>query len=193
MAKTGAQKAMDKVMAVPAVAEELMKKVDPAKVNIWERRMVNPGRESVSPIMLREDGFTVRFINTEVQGRFHRAVYDQGWEAVKVEELRDAPDMLGLTPAADGFVRRGERGQEVLMKIPTIVFKQIQKRKGQIEMDSLRRTRQNLSEAAARQFGANAGEWASGKSIGEDVSGLKGRVVDYVETRVIDSEEEGGE
>lgn len=193
MAKTMAQAAMDKVTKMPEVAADLKKNVDPAKVNVWERRMVNPGRESTTPITLKQDGFTVRFVNTEVQGRFHRAVYDQGWEPVKVEELRDAPDMLGLTPATDGFVRRGERGQEVLMKIPTVVFKQIQRRKAQLEIESLRKTKKNLAEAAARQYGANAGDWASGNSIDESISGLKGRVVDTVETRVIDSEEDGGE
>lgn len=166
--------------------------VDPKKVQIWERRFVNPGRESAQSIHLRDEGFETRWVNTGVEGRFHRAVHEQGWTPVRPSELGEDPADLGFQVVGE-TVRRGERGVEVLMKIPTSVFKLIRQRKGQLEIESLKKTRQNIAEATARQFGSEAGDWAfDGRPADEDrpVSGLRGKVLDYRERRVVDSQEE---
>lgn len=192
MAETRAQAAMKRVTEVPNLKEELKKAVDPKRVGIWERRLVNPGRESTVPVVLKDESFTTRWVNTVVEGRFFRATHEQGWEPVRPDELMDSPEDLGFQTVGS-TIRRGDKGVEVLMKMPTVVFKKIQRRKAQLELDSMRKTREQLSNAAAQRYGSNAGDWASGRSIDPDqaVSGLKGKVLDFHERRVIDSEGEG--
>lgn len=188
MAQTAAAKAMKETMAMPDIVGEAKKQVDPSRVSIWERRMINPGRQSSTPVLLKEEGWEVRWVNTAVEGRFQRAVYEQGWMPVRTEELRDAPDVLGMEKREDGLARRGERGAEVLMKLPSPIFQRIQRRKAQIEIESLKKTREQLANAAASRFGGNAGDWATGQSIDEGVSGLRGKIVDSKERMVITPE-----
>lgn len=182
--------AMKKVMPAPIMADELKKKVDPSRVAVWERRLVNPGRSPSTPIALREDGVVTRWINTANEGRFHRAVYDQGWEPVRVDDLRDDPKLLGFQ-TQDGTVRRGHLGQEILMKMPEGVFRQLTRAKAKVEMDTLKKTRNALAQAAAQRYGGNAGDWAAGTDIDTSgaVSGLKGKILDSYESRVVESEE----
>lgn len=191
MGQTAAKKAMDKVTTVPDVAGELKRQVDPAKVNIWERRMINPGSESAAPIVLKEEGWTLRYVNTSVEGRFHRAVYVQGWTPVTKDELRDSPELLGLAESTDNLVRRGERGVEVLMKIPTVVFERITREKARRELESIKKTREQLANAMASRFGSNAGDWAFGQGVDDGISGLRGKVVDSKERMVVDLDQDG--
>lgn len=184
--------ALNKVIpAVPTVGE-LKAKVDPQRVQVWERRMVNPGRESSRPVFLKDDTFVVRWVNTASEGRFHRAVYEQGWEPVEVKDLRDDPKLLGFN-VTDGYVRRGNQGQEVLVKIPRVVFNRIQRRKAELNNEHIRKTRQRLQEAISGRFGDQAADWAGGNDRALDrdqaVSGLKGRILDGMETRVVESDE----
>jgi hypothetical protein len=83
----------------------------------------------------------------------------------------------------DGLVRRGEKGVEVLMKIPSPVFARIQKRKAELVKTNLKKTRDRMAQAAANRFGANAGDFIAGKAeaAGEGIGGLKGNIIDSME------------
>lgn len=172
---------------MPRVAEREVKpekvKADPKKAAIWERRFVNPGPESSRPVELKEKGWTTRWVNTQLPGRFHQAVSVLGYEPVHKDELEHSLDLLGYEDRGDGTVRRGEKGIEVLMKIPTTVFKRIQQRKGELTLKNLKRTKEHMAQAAAKQFGDRAGDFVAGATgaAGEGIGGLKGSINDYVE------------
>lgn len=170
---------------MPRVTEREVKdptpKVDPKKAKIWERRFVNPGQEASQPIELAQKGWTTRWINTQMPGRFHQSVSVQGYEPVKKDELEHSLDLLGLVDMGDGLVRRGEKGVEVLMKIPTNVFNRIQRRKADLVKQGLKKSRQALAESAARKYGADAGDFVEGKSVADGIGGLKGNIVDSLE------------
>lgn len=175
-------KALKKILDTGPTVQEVAEKhsVDPSKVSIWERRLINPGPEGGVPILLTEEGWTLRWINTKLANRFYRAVHQQGWTQVKLTELKDPPETLGLTDNGDGLVRRGDRGEEILMKIPTPVFTRIQRRKAEVERENMKKTRQRLAEAAAAEHGAEAGEFVTSR--------LKGQVLDSMERHVVDSD-----
>ena len=170
---------------MPRVAEREVKvptpKVDPKRAAIWERRFLNPGQETSQPIAMKEQGWTTRWINTQMPGRFHQSVSSDGYEPVKKDDLEHELDLLGLVDMGDGLVRRGEKGVEVLMKIPTNIFKRIQKRKAELTMQGLRKSRQALAENIARKHGADAGDFVEGKSVADGIGGLKGNIVDSLE------------
>lgn len=190
MGVTKRDKAMAEVTSTPmAEIQEQFQTVDPSKVAVWERRMVNPGRESSTPILLKEEGWVVRWVDTSVPGRFQRATASQGWIPVRESELKDTPEMQGLVSSEDGFVRRGIRNQGMLMKMPEKVFRMVQRKKAELELKSLRKTRQSLGSALQKQYGGNSEDFVHGAEI-DGVSGLKGRVIDSKERIVVGSEED---
>ena len=180
---------MSKATATPATSSSApVKKVPQDIINIWERRFINPGPTGDIPIPLKDPSFEVRWINTQQEGRFHRATREEGWVPVKPSELVDDPELLGLQ-TADDRVCRGEKNAEILMKIPAAVFDKIRHRKAQLVTESLKRTKGKVAEAIAERHGANAGDWAAGKSgaAGRHISGLMGEVVDKIGTADVDS------
>lgn len=179
-----------KILEVPPIAEDLKKTIDPSKVAVWERRMVNPGQEPSSPINLTTPGFVTRWVDTSVGGRFARATNQQGWTVVKADELVTGAELQGFMVGTDGSIRRGERNAMILMKMPEVVFKALQKRKAEIELASLRKTRKHLAEAAANMFGGQAGDFVMGSDVAEGISGLKGKVVDSKERIGLESDQD---
>ncbi len=110
---------------------------DPRRLQLWNRRLLNPHGSSSAPIRLKDEyaGMHVRWINTKIEGRYHRAVYEQGWQPVPAEALADPKEIHGLQ-ILDGKVCRGDHGAEVLMWIPERVFKSVQRRKAELIHES---------------------------------------------------------
>ena len=162
----------------------------PATAKIWERRLVNPLHTDSPGVSIKEqERWELRWIDTARQGRFYTASREQGWVPVHPNELEDTPDNLGLTSHNDGQVRRGIKGQEVLMKMPRAVMVRIRRRKAEIVSAGLKKTKQNLAQAAANRFGTEeAADFVMGKGDIDKtgVGGLKGEIVDTVGDSRID-------
>lgn len=134
-------------------------------VEVWERRFNSPGPQSSKPIPLTVQGMVTRWINTAIEGRHHRAVYDQGWQPVPVKLLKDPASIPDLYKHPHRIVCRGERGKEVLMMMPKTVFEKIRKRKAELNTKALRDIRSEVASAAASRFGSEAGDFlSSGRS-----------------------------
>lgn len=146
----------------PALDAETLNVPPDTLIEVWERRFTNPGARPSTPIPLKVEGMTVRWINTAVEGRHHRAVYEQGWQPVPIKLLKDAASIPDLYKHPHGIVARGERGKEVLMMMPMHVFEKIQKRKAELTLKSLRNIREEVAGAAASRFGPEAGDFMSG-------------------------------
>ena len=129
-------------------------------VEVWERRFQNPGAVASTPVRLKVQGMVVRWINTAIEGRHHRAVYDQGWQPVPLRLLSDPEDIPDLYKHPHGIVARGERGKEVLMMMPADVYKKIQWRKTELNNKALRNIRQETAAAVGARYGDEAGEFA---------------------------------
>lgn len=133
-------------------------------VEVWERRFLNPNQRGSSEIKLKASGVVCRWINTAIEGRYHRAVYDQGWQPVPVALLADPTSIPDLYKHPHGIVARGERGKEVLMMMPNAVFDKIRNRKAELNRAATTKMRSELAEAAAGKFGPEAGEFLTGGS-----------------------------
>ena len=133
-------------------------------VDIWERRILNPTQTQTLPIRVSTPGMKIRWINLANRGRFQRARYEQGWVPVHKSELVDEREIYGVSYTTEGYVCRGEKQSEMLMKIPLAVFKQIQKSMADQNVASYKKLRQNMGAAGFQHFkgkyGGSAGDQA---------------------------------
>lgn len=110
----------------------------------------------------------VRYFNLAQEGR-RSQMRNKGYLYVEVSDLKDINEVSDLFRSKeDTFVRRGDRGQEVLGKIPLELYNEI-KRRAQAQraarLDSKQAMQDDLSEAAGTQLGAEAGDAIHGGAI----------------------------
>jgi hypothetical protein len=92
--------------------------------------------------------------NTGREGRHFQLTKRKGWVPVKMSELANRLDIGGeIVESPEGIVARGEKGREVLYKMPARLYRQLEQRKAD---DNIRRSRsaarlkQGTQEALAR-------------------------------------------
>lgn len=134
------------------------------QIEILERRAqgVNVHGAGSPVIELTEPGWVCRWFNSDVAtDHIWRAKNAKGWENVTPAELKDKEQIGGFTVSPDGFVTRGERGREVLMKMPSDYRQKIEKAKA---IENLRqmdphRQKAEIATAAGNQLGDQAGQF----------------------------------
>lgn len=131
-------------------------------IDVLERRAQGVGIHGTGapPIDLREPGWQVRWFNAAVKSdHIWAAKHQKGWEPVTPDELADPDQVGGFSKSPDGFVVRGERGQEVLMKMPTDYRTRIEKAKAAENIRNMdpHRQKAQVSEAAGKAMGDEAG------------------------------------
>ena len=128
----------------------------------------------------------VRFANTAEQGRWSelRAL---GYLGVPISELLDQQDVADMIKGpTDDFVRRGDRGQDVLVKIPLEIYTaidRIARQQRAVRMVSPKRLREDLANIAGEELGDEAGQTVHDEiqveslkrqrtTLGAEISGL---------------------
>lgn len=147
-----------KTATAPAVAPVVVK--TPPNIDVLERRLQNPFGEGSTPIRLKEPGWTLHVINSSLRpGRYHDVTRNKGWVPVEAKEIDGDPLDFGFD-VRDGRVVRGERGQEVLVKMPTEWAEQIAARKDELNKRHTGRkaVRQAAIDAAAKEHGDEAAD-----------------------------------
>jgi hypothetical protein len=144
-------------------------------VDIWERRILNPDHRESLPIRITTPGMRLRWINLSNRGRFQRARYEQGWVPVHKSELMDEREISGASFTTEGYVCRGEKQGEMLMKIPLAVYKQIQKRRADLNTASYKKLRENMGSAGYQHFKEKLGG-SAGDQAEEAASKFKGEI-----------------
>lgn len=130
------------------------------QVTVLERRLQNPFGEGSPTVRLREPGWALHIFDTSRPGRFHYAKREKGWEPVRAEELDGAAEDLGFD-VVDGKVVRGERGKEVLMKMPQHMYDRIAMRKAEVTSarNSPARLKQDVLEQTAATYSDQAADY----------------------------------
>lgn len=103
----------------------------------------------------------VRFTNTSQENRWSQ-IRTKGYVPVEIKELKDEQDVADLVKSGtDKYVRRGDRGQEILVKMPLELYneiKRLQREKRRVDSKSMKKLRGELAEAAGRELGSEAGD-----------------------------------
>jgi hypothetical protein len=123
-----------------------------------------------APIPLHEPGWTLRLFNGDLSdGRHYQAVHELGWEPVKPEMLAAKPEELGLRVNEAGYVVRGARGNELICRMPSDDYAEVQRRKTAAnlrEIGSESRTRDAVANAVASQAGDEGGQYVKDHFVG---------------------------
>lgn len=113
----------------------------------------------------------VRWVNTSIEERWGQ-IKSKGYVPVEVKELNDTQDVSDLVQRAETsgetYVRRGDRGQEVLCKMPLelyIYLKRAQRESQKLRANSKKAMREDLAEAAGAELGDEAGDVLMGDGI----------------------------
>lgn len=125
---------------------------DGGLIDIWERRILNPFEKNSALIQITTPGMKLRWVNLSLRGRYQRS-RDQGWVPVEKGELVDERQIFNVSYTTRGEVCRGERQQEMLMKMPEAVFRKIQARKRELSRKSYETIKESLVSAGSSHFG----------------------------------------
>lgn len=144
-------------------------------LDIWERRMLNPQGSTTPLIRIKTPGMIIRWINLSSRGRYQRARYEQGWVPVEQTELVDEREIYGVSYTTEHYVCRGEKQQEMLMKMPKAVYQKIQARAAALNKKSYENLKSNLASAGAQHFGDRYNAQA-GQQAADAASKFKGNI-----------------
>lgn len=138
-------------------------------------------------IELKDPGWTVRWFNSAIMADHVWRNKQIGWDEVKPDDLLhpEQAGAFGVSPS--GSIVRGERGQEVLLKIPKEVNKarQLAKTARNLrEMKDFDKQKQNMLSAAAANYGSEAADYLN------DRVGPVGSVKTYAERIEVREDEE---
>lgn len=131
-------------------------------IEVLERRLQSPFGMPSRAIQLKEPGWTVRVFNRGIKGDKIWEAEQNGWQKVKREELADPEQMGGFDVSPEGYVVRGERGQELLMKMLTDWYNQIQRAKADVNIRNMKRpgaVKNEVVAAAGQRFGGQAADY----------------------------------
>ena len=144
-------------------------------IAVAERRLLNPDIwHSVAQRLTDESSFgddphglkakwMLRWINTSHPNRYSHVVGNLGYVPVKWSELRDAEKLAGAFKEGE-FVRRGDKGVELLVKMPKELFQAI-------------KARQRAGSAyASTPAGLRAAAVADAQARGADASAIVGDI-----------------
>lgn len=140
------------------------------RIRILERRLANPNGQSTAPIDLKDPALVCRWVNSAIAADKVWRAKQQGWQPVRPEELADLDQVGGFTKSPDGFVTRGDRGQEVLMSMPRAWRDKI----------ALAKTRENLKNMGDPQATKNEVVQAASDRLGDQAADYLNRKVSIV-------------
>lgn len=108
------------------------------KVSVLDRRLANPfGAPSVDITLKTPGRWAIHIVNSAVRtGRYYDVVHNKGWVPVAPSELDGRPEEYGFKEQ-DGRLVRGDRGEEILMKMPQADFDAIQRAKAEHNLKGL--------------------------------------------------------
>lgn len=84
----------------------------------YKARLDNPMGQPSAPIALKKEGWEARWFNAAIQTDHIWRNKRKGWDQVRPEDVVDLEQIGGYTTSPEGFITRGERGQEILMMMP---------------------------------------------------------------------------
>ena len=143
-------------------------------VSVIERRLQAPNifRTSSEPIALTEPkAWVVRWMNSKLSpGRLFDVLHNKGWAYLEPADLACDVEEIGAV-VRDNRIVRGERGEEVLMKMPSKDYKRIEKAKTEQTMKQTfgkKQLKDKILSEVPTEHGDRAAEW-----IAENVNTIK--------------------
>lgn len=144
----------------------------------YKARLQNPFNEPSAPIGLKDDTRECRWFNAALATDHIWRNKRKGWDQVRPSDILDLEQLGGYNKSPEGFITRGERGQEVLMSMPKVVRQAIQLAKTRLNnatMGNPNAMKAEVVNAAGNQLGSEAADYLN------DHIGPVGQIVDKIE------------
>lgn len=98
----------------------------------YRARLSDPFGAPSSPIELKDTSKECRWFNASIRNDHIWQKKQGGWDQVTPADVVDLEQLGGYTVSVEGFIVRGERGNEILMSMPKVVVRAIAMRKAEI-------------------------------------------------------------
>lgn len=128
----------------------------------YKARLDSPFNEPSAPISLKDSSRECRWFNAALATDHIWRAKRKGWDQVRPEDILDLEQIGGFNKSPEGFITRGERGNEVLMSMPKVVRQAIQVAKTRANLANIgnpNATKREVVEAAGQQIGSEAAEY----------------------------------
>lgn len=149
-------------------------------ISVIERRLQGPNvfRTSSQPIPLSEgDRYVVRWENSKISpDHIWNVIHNLGWVYAEPADLACKVDEIGAQER-DGRIVRGERGDEVLMKMLSADYAKVSKLKDQQTRDQTfgqKQLKSRIVSEVASAHGDQAAEWMNKSVKSVSVSDARG-------------------
>ena len=144
--------------------------LSPARIKVLERRLRDPLGQVSAPIDLKDPSLVCRWFNGAIAADKVWRAKQGGWEPVRAEMLADPDQVGGFVKSPEGYVTRGDRGQEVLMAMP-------KRYRDQIEVAKAKANARNMGDPVATK---NEVVNAAGDRLGDQAADFINRRVNIV-------------
>jgi hypothetical protein len=98
----------------------------------YKSRLSDPFGAPSEPIQLKDSSRECHWFNAAIQNDHIWQKKKGGWDQVRPEDIRDIEQVGGFNVSPEGYVTRGERGQELLMSMPKVVVRAIAMKKAEL-------------------------------------------------------------
>lgn len=128
----------------------------------YAKRLQSPFNEPSAPIALKDEHRECRWFNAAIASDHVWRAKNKGWDQVRKEDVVDLEQIGGYNLSPEGYITRGERGQEVLMSMPREVRNLIQMAKTRdnlARMGNPNKTKADVVNAASQHLGDEAASY----------------------------------
>lgn len=135
----------------------------------YAKRLKNVFNEPSAPVALKDDTRECRWFNAAVATDHIWRSKAKGWDQVRPSDVADIEQIGGYNVSPEGYITRGERGQEVLMSMPRVVRAAIQVEKTRVNnanMGNPNRIKSEVVNAAGQQIGDEAADYLNRQQFG---------------------------
>jgi hypothetical protein len=132
----------------------------------YQARLQNPFNEPSAPIALKNGDLECRWFNAALATDHIWRSKRKGWDQVRPDDVLEIEQIGGYNVSPDGYITRGERGQEVLMSMPREVRAAVQlakTRQNVANMGNPNRTKDDVVNAAGKQLGSEAADYLNSR------------------------------
>lgn len=128
----------------------------------YRARIENPFNAPSAPIALTDPTRECRWFNAAIGTDHVWRAKQKGWDQVRPTDVMDLEQIGGYNKSPEGYITRGERGQEVLMSMPKVVRAaiQVQKTRHNIAtMGNPNAMKHDVVSAAGERYGEQAADY----------------------------------
>lgn len=115
----------------------------------YAARLKDPFGTPSEPIHLKDSSKECRWFNSAIRNDHIWQKKRGGWDQVRLCDVVDPEQLGGYKVSPEGFITRGERGDELLMSMPKAVVRAIALRKAEINKSLGRADRQRAATIEA--------------------------------------------